>query len=72
MRVDKRGAIDEHIPPILQRLHINPKHWRQHMQPHGNLFGRAIGRIDALRLHAEQVGQRWCQGLTRSAQLFPA
>jgi len=72
VRKDKRGAIDDHIPPILHRLNIDPDHWQAHMQPHGNQFGRAIGRIDALRLHAEHVGQRWCQGLTRSARLFPA
>ena len=71
VRDGKRGTIAEHIPPILHRLNIDPDHWQAHMQPHGNLFGRAIGRIDALRLHAEHVGQRWCQGLTHSARLFP-
>jgi len=72
VRDDKRGTIDDRVPPILQRLNIDPSHWQAHMQPHGNLFGRAIGRIDALRLHANRLGQCWCQGLTRSAQLFPS
>lgn len=54
------------------RINIDPDHWQAHMQPNGNLFGRAIRRIEALRLHAEPVGQRWCQGITRSARLIPA
>ena len=27
IREDKRGAIDSHLPPILDRLNIDPKHW---------------------------------------------
>ncbi|MCX2781363.1 hypothetical protein OQJ63_16840, partial [Microbulbifer thermotolerans] len=27
LREDKRGAIDEQLPPILERLQIDPRHW---------------------------------------------
>lgn len=27
LRGDKRGAIDKQLPPILERLHIDPRHW---------------------------------------------
>ncbi|WP_410174042.1 transposase, partial [Microbulbifer thermotolerans] len=27
LREDKRGAIDEQLPPILERLQINPRYW---------------------------------------------
>ncbi|MCX2803435.1 transposase, partial [Microbulbifer thermotolerans] len=27
LREDKRGAINEQLPPILDRMQINPRHW---------------------------------------------
>jgi len=68
---DKRGAIPGELPSILERINIQPDHWQALMQPRGNVFARAIGRIDAMRLYAEKLGQRWCQGMTTSQALFP-
>jgi hypothetical protein len=33
------------------------------MAPDGNVFGRAMGQIDHLRLHAKALGQHWIRGL---------
>jgi len=66
----KRGAIENNIPPLLERLNINPEHWLTYMQPHGNRFGHAIGHVKRLRTHALSVGQMWLQGTTQSKQLF--
>jgi len=71
IREDKRGFIPEELPPILQRLKANPQRWLKHMQPQGNRFGRAIGRLEGMRRHAQTVGRRWVQGLSLSARLFP-
>jgi len=71
VRRDKRGAIAGELPSILERINIQPDHWQALMQPRGNVFASAIGRIDALRLYAETLGQRWCQGMTASQALFP-
>ena len=71
VREDKRGSITNDLPPILERLNIAPAQWLGLMQPNGNVFGRAIGRIDKLRNHAKNMGQRWCHGLRSSTALFP-
>lgn len=40
------------------------------MQPRGDLFKHAIGRIDALLLYAEHQKQAGCQGQHQSMALF--
>jgi len=72
IREDKRGFIPNDVPPILQRLNADSQRWLKHMRPQGNRFGRAIGRLDGMRRHAQTVGRRWVRGLTLSARLFPA
>ena len=59
---DKR-AIDGHLPPILKRLNIDADAWQLAMRPRGNVFGRAMGRLDHLGLHAKTLGQSWVRGL---------
>jgi REP element-mobilizing transposase RayT len=70
VRPDKRGAIDERTPPILQRLNIDRAVWQQAMQIRGNVFGRALGKLDHLRLHARSLGQSRIQGAGYSQRLF--
>ena len=71
VREDKRGVISAEIPKILERINIDPDQWQQLMQPRGNLFSSAIGRIDTMRLYAQSIGQSWCQGMRASQALFP-
>jgi hypothetical protein len=70
VRADKRGAIDTDLPPILERLNIDPAVWQQTMQPRGAVFGRALGRLDRLRRHARSLGQSWIRGLSVAARLY--
>jgi REP element-mobilizing transposase RayT len=70
VRSDKRGAIDDRLPPIMQRLGIDGDAWRLAMRPRGNVFGRAMGRLDHLRLHAHTLGQSWVRGLHRAERLY--
>ena len=70
IRSDKRGAIDPGLPPVLQSLNIDPDAWELAMKPHGNVFGRAIGKLNHLRLHAATLGQSWIRGLHRAARLY--
>ena len=72
VRVDKRGSIDEQAPPIFRRLNIEPDAWRRAMAPAGNVFGRALGRLDSLRLHANSLGQSWVKGLQQAQRLYRA
>ena len=70
VRADKTGFIDPRQPPILHQLRIDTPAWRQAMRPRGAVFGRAIGRINRLRLHANTLGQHWVRGLTQAQRLF--
>src|SRR5690606_373519 len=70
IRDDKRGAIDARLPPIVQRLGIDPVECELAMQPRGHVCGRALGRLDLLRLHAQTLGQSWVRGLRRAERLY--
>jgi REP element-mobilizing transposase RayT len=70
LRADKRGAIDARLPPIMQRLRIDGIAWEAAMQSHGNVFGRAMGRLDHLRLHARTIKQSWVRGLRASQKIY--
>jgi hypothetical protein len=69
-RPDKRGAIDARQPAIMQRLNLDKDVWQNAMQSGGNVFGRAIGQIDHLRLHAAALDQSWIRGSGRAQRLF--
>jgi hypothetical protein len=66
----KRGSIDKNVPSILQRLNIDVQVWERVMQPHGNVFGRALGRMSRLRSHAQTLRQCWIRGLTWAQRLY--
>jgi hypothetical protein len=40
------------------------------MQPHGNVFGRAMGKLNHLYLHAKTLGQKWIKGLREAERLY--
>jgi hypothetical protein len=69
-RSDKPGVIKNTLPPILVRLNIEPEAWRSIMQPRGNVFGRALGRLNHLQLHAHTLGQHWIRGLRRAERMY--
>ena len=50
IRSDKRGHIDEHLPPILARLHITADQWRKNTTQfealHPKRFNRLTTRLD--------------------------
>jgi REP element-mobilizing transposase RayT len=70
VRADKRGFIEDRTPPILTRLNIDPDVWKEAMQFRGNVFGRALGRLDHLRLHAQALRQSRVKGITQARRLF--
>ena len=70
VREDKRGSIDPQLPSIARRLNINPDAWCLAMQPRGNVFGRALGQLDHMRLHARSLGQSWVRGLRQAERLY--
>jgi REP element-mobilizing transposase RayT len=70
VKQDQSGPIDSRVPPILERLKIDPDVWSQSMRVRGNVFGRAMGRLDRMRLHARLLGQARIRGLTQASRLF--
>jgi REP element-mobilizing transposase RayT len=72
IREDKRGHIDAHLPPIIQRLNIDHDAWCLAMRPRGNVFGRAMGKLNHLRLHASTLGQSWVKGVRTAERLYGA
>jgi hypothetical protein len=44
IRSDKRGAISEHLPPILQRLNLSEKEWLDNATQFEQTFYRKFGR----------------------------
>lgn len=70
IRNDKRGSIDTRLPAIMHRLNVDADAWQIAMRPAGNVFGRALGRIDHLRLHAKTLGQSWIRGARASERLY--
>lgn len=70
LRKRKRGRIDPSMPPILDRLKIDHAAWERMMKPHGNRFGRALGPLSYLRVHAQTFGQSWIAGIEQARQMF--
>jgi len=68
----KRGYIPDNIPPIVNRLGIEPEHFIQHMQgkrPHLSAT-HAIGRLEKLRQYAHQLGVKFIRGCKLSQAIY--
>ena len=70
IRNAKRGAIEASLPPILHRLGIEADSWELLMRHRGTLFGRAMGKLDVMRLHAATLGQSWVRGMRTAQRLY--
>ncbi len=69
VRSDKKGSIPSDIPPILTRLEIDSNEWLKTMK-WNNRFYRAVGRLEAMKTFAREMGQQWVQGLFTCSRLF--
>jgi hypothetical protein len=70
LREDKRGYIPEKIPPILQRLDIDARHWVYLTKNFEHPFKHLVGTAFRIREVCEQTGQRWAQGIRQCEKLF--
>jgi hypothetical protein len=48
LRADKRGAIPEHLAPIVDRLGLNRSNWVETVRGSGRLFKQEAGRSSSL------------------------
>ncbi|WP_245720529.1 transposase [Microbulbifer yueqingensis] len=63
LREGKRGAIASELPPILERLQIDPRHWLYLNQQFESRFKSLVGSAHAVRGACEQLGKRWAHGI---------
>jgi len=72
VRDDKRGAIAEDLPPILERIGITPAAWLELAKDFETTFCTWIGQAEHVEQACERGGQRWARGIRACRRLFPS
>jgi len=70
VRMDKRGAMDPELEPILIRMGVCPTEWISTISQFGSRFQLAAGLIASLRSFADHIGQRWIRGIAAASVAF--
>ena len=70
LRADKRGAIPDHLAPIMERLGLNRSNWVETVRGFGRLFKQAAGRSSSLVDAASRCSRRWFQGKAAARAAF--
>jgi hypothetical protein len=71
IREDKHGYISEDMPPVLQRLNIEPQHWLYLSRKFESTFKRLVGSAYKLKQACELLGYQRIPGLNSCALYFP-
>jgi len=66
----KKGAIPEHLPPILKRLNMRPEQYLAYIRKPRSGFAHALGALDKLKEYAEYFEKAFIKGQTAAAALF--
>ena len=66
----KKGFIPEHLPPILQRLKVDPAQYLAYVKKPRYGFANALGALDKLKAYAEHFEKAFLKGQTAAAALF--
>jgi hypothetical protein len=72
LRDDKKGAVPEELPAILQRLQMDARHWCYLNRHFEHPFKHLVGAAHHVRSACEALGQRWAQGINQCEQFFPS
>lgn len=70
LRDNKRGAIATALPPILERLAIEPKHWLYMSRNFESRFKGLVGTTYSVKAACQQLGYRRRPGLTNCKALL--
>jgi len=62
---NKRGRIPDQLPPILERLRIEPAQWIGEMKHYGSWYFRAVGSVESLERFCQHLGQQWLRGIVK-------
>src|SRR6056297_2910642 len=66
----KKGAIPSKLPPILERLRMEPEQYLSRIRKPGLGIPSALGALDRLKEYAEHFGKAFLRGQTAAAALF--
>jgi len=70
IRDDKKGAIPNHISPILNRLGVNETEWVKQVNQFGRSYFGFVGSVEKLQQLSTELGQWWMQGKRCSQKLY--
>ena len=70
IREDKRGAIDESLPPILQRMDISPEHWLELCTNFESRFKGLVGSVQTVQAVFRNFGLKRLVNFANSKLLF--
>ena len=70
VREDKRGAISEHVPPILERLNISPENWTRSVKHYGKRYYLAVGPLAELADYWPRLKRQWLKGKRFAEECF--
>ena len=70
IREDKRGAIPEDAPPILERLNLNGENWLNLVHDFRRKFRRAAGTPESLAKEAQKRGCQKMHGIAHSRAIL--
>lgn len=65
----KKGAIPDHLEPILQRLGIRASVWVAAVENYASWFGSVVGHVEQIKRAAARAGRRWLRGKSHCAAL---
>lgn len=71
VRDDKRGYIPVNLPPIVQRLGVEPSQWIKAATAVERHFCHAIGPAAALERFCKRLQKRWLHGTRSCRALYP-
>ncbi len=70
LREDKRGAITNKLPPILQRLDMDAKQFIYLSQNFEHTFKNLVGAAHHVRNACASMGQNWVHGINQCEKFF--
>ncbi|WP_223788713.1 hypothetical protein [Marinicella meishanensis] len=66
---NKLGYIPQNLPPILDRLGLNPDTWMDELTGFKTVGFSAVGTVDQLKNFCHKVGKKFAMGLRLKAAL---
>jgi hypothetical protein len=70
LREDKRGAIPDNLPTILQRLNIDTRNWLYLSTSFESPFKNLVGTANNVRAACDELGKQWTHGIRQCEEIF--